>query len=393
VGTLTIFAVLASILFLFLQNQTLKSQLGLPGFKPPWTKVTCELNGQVYQPGDPVPSGDSCNSCSCEEQGVVGCTTMLCKEDPDQAQTDPTADWELYLNDELGFQTKHPSNYMVLLEMNDENNQLVMFSTENQNEPEFEVRLNPYDPGRDFDNYQYLDSEVSGHTIIDSLPANIYKSKTGYCDAGSCGLSYISYAVLKDLTVYNITFFGDDSLSENESQILSTFKFTNTPSVANISVTPTPFATYTDQEYGYSITYPDNDWQFRHTYGQGGISYTESSGLYRNISGLDLHKPNNLAPAEAVIVLTVREAHGESNIDEWFEKYGTNMSILDYTSTQTIKTPEYEGVEHDYKYDDPDDYQKKIRFIIYDDKMYMIDYKQKGQIRSELQQIVDSFQP
>ena len=38
---------------------------------------TCEYNGKTYQNGDNVPSGDGCNTCSCDS-GKVSCTTMMC---------------------------------------------------------------------------------------------------------------------------------------------------------------------------------------------------------------------------------------------------------------------------------------------------------------------------
>ncbi len=64
--------------YLFSQNQSLKSQLGLPTFKFPWTRVTCTYEGLTYQAGESVPSIDSCNSCSCDESGQVACTDIAC---------------------------------------------------------------------------------------------------------------------------------------------------------------------------------------------------------------------------------------------------------------------------------------------------------------------------
>lgn len=39
--------------------------------------TSCEYNGKTYQNDDSVPSGDSCNTCSCDN-GKVSCTTMMC---------------------------------------------------------------------------------------------------------------------------------------------------------------------------------------------------------------------------------------------------------------------------------------------------------------------------
>lgn len=39
----------------------------------------CELDGVTYEPGQSVPSQD-CNSCSCGEDGTIGCTTAACDD-------------------------------------------------------------------------------------------------------------------------------------------------------------------------------------------------------------------------------------------------------------------------------------------------------------------------
>lgn len=64
--------------YFFLQNQSLKSQLGLPTFKFPWMRATCSYEGQTYKVGESVPSIDGCNSCSCDESGQIACTDMAC---------------------------------------------------------------------------------------------------------------------------------------------------------------------------------------------------------------------------------------------------------------------------------------------------------------------------
>lgn len=43
-------------------------------------KLSCSYNGKIYAHGDSVPSGDSCNSCGCQN-GQVSCTLMAC-DDP-----------------------------------------------------------------------------------------------------------------------------------------------------------------------------------------------------------------------------------------------------------------------------------------------------------------------
>ena len=40
--------------------------------------VECEYEGQTYEPGDDFPAADGCNSCTCGEDGLVGCTLVDC---------------------------------------------------------------------------------------------------------------------------------------------------------------------------------------------------------------------------------------------------------------------------------------------------------------------------
>lgn len=38
----------------------------------------CEYNGETYDVGESFPAGDGCNTCSCQEDGTVGCTLIGC---------------------------------------------------------------------------------------------------------------------------------------------------------------------------------------------------------------------------------------------------------------------------------------------------------------------------
>jgi len=45
------------------------------GTAPP--KAPCEAAGQSFDDGSEVPSGDSCNICTCSD-GTIGCTAIVC---------------------------------------------------------------------------------------------------------------------------------------------------------------------------------------------------------------------------------------------------------------------------------------------------------------------------
>jgi hypothetical protein len=44
--------------------------------------TTCPYDGQTFKPGDTFPSTDKCNTCTCGENGAVGCTKRACVCDP-----------------------------------------------------------------------------------------------------------------------------------------------------------------------------------------------------------------------------------------------------------------------------------------------------------------------
>jgi len=145
--------------------------------------------------------------------------------------SEPTSGWETYTNGELGFSIKHPREQYLIEEFNDEDNRLVVFSGDTENEgPIFEVRTKSLsdvisNPQMfEFNQYYYLDTQKTETTEVDGRQTNVYKSKTGYCDATGCSRPYVSYAVLND-DIYHITFFGDDEVSQEENQILSSFEF------------------------------------------------------------------------------------------------------------------------------------------------------------------------
>jgi hypothetical protein len=45
---------------------------------PPPTGQACEVAGQTFPDGSGVPSGDSCNSCGCNDGSVI-CTAVACE--------------------------------------------------------------------------------------------------------------------------------------------------------------------------------------------------------------------------------------------------------------------------------------------------------------------------
>ena len=40
--------------------------------------IQCVMGGTIYQPGDEFPSEDGCNTCRCDENGMIACTERAC---------------------------------------------------------------------------------------------------------------------------------------------------------------------------------------------------------------------------------------------------------------------------------------------------------------------------
>lgn len=133
-----------------------------------------------------------------------------------------TAGWETYSNASLGFSIKYPSNVRPTSESDDEYNRLTSFGSS------FEVRLED-DSFPDIGViYGFLGSEVVSQEIkLGGITGYSAISETGYGDAGAQGRPYIEFGARHNGEVYHLIFYGDAILSAEESQVLSTFKFTN----------------------------------------------------------------------------------------------------------------------------------------------------------------------
>ena len=160
---------------------------------------------------------------------------------------DPTANWKTYKNSSLGFELKYPPSVQIDKEMDDQYNRAALFKGGNLS---FEVELRKIPEDFILDNYFFMDSPIKQKTILAGIPANVYEMPNGYCDGPSCSDPYIAIVAKKDSDLYAIIFYGDTQLSDDENQVLSTFKFMETPTI------PSDWKTYTSAKYGYKFRYP-----------------------------------------------------------------------------------------------------------------------------------------
>lgn len=135
---------------------------------------------------------------------------------------DLMADWKTYKNESLGFELEYPASIQIDKELDDQFNRLVIFKG---GDLDFEVRLRNNLNNVALDKYYFMDTPIKRKTTLASKSANVYEMPSGYCDGPSCSKPYIAIVTERDSTFYCVSFFGDIQLSEEENQILSTFKF------------------------------------------------------------------------------------------------------------------------------------------------------------------------
>lgn len=135
---------------------------------------------------------------------------------------DPTANWKMYQNTELGFELKTPSYVSVDKIFNGQYNRLVIFKSDKEN---FEVRLKQ-GKSTSLNQYYYLDFPVSSRSILDEKEALVFEAPNNYCDGPSCGDPFIAYSTKNNDDFYNLVFYGDTKLTDTEKFILASFKFT-----------------------------------------------------------------------------------------------------------------------------------------------------------------------
>ncbi len=73
--------------------------------------------------------------------------------------------------------------------------------------------------------YLYLDQKSSGTAKLGQEDAVIFKFPGGYCDGPGCSDSFVTYSARHGEKIYNVSFFGNDSIEPEEQKVLDTFEF------------------------------------------------------------------------------------------------------------------------------------------------------------------------
>lgn len=132
--------------------------------------------------------------------------------------TNQTAGWKTYKNFNLGFSIQYPNDLPPTLELSDQKNKMTAFGKANLGRY-FEVRV--------FDNEQYAEGFLMYSNL--NFQRNVLVGGVqGYkiIEPSGMGTPFIKFGAEHDGLGYVIIFYGDDKISQEEQQILSTFKFT-----------------------------------------------------------------------------------------------------------------------------------------------------------------------
>lgn len=247
--------------FMFSQNQSLKSQIGLPTFRLPWTQVTCTHEGRMFQVGESVPSIDGCNSCSCDESGQVACTEMACetsnhfeiKQVKIDIKTIPN-DWEIYKDSIYNYSFKYPSELILEPAISPNGGVTRLSGVISDRSYIFEIF------GRAFFNPQGSSStEVS---MIEYNVNGVAITERSYSKSGQGGESnkgaYAVYTHEKG-NVGVEWYAGNDIIHDKELvfQILSTFEFIDNPSNQSNSMK------FSGKLMSYARPEPDIEYDFQ----------------------------------------------------------------------------------------------------------------------------------
>lgn len=170
--------------------------------------------------------------------GVAGYFTFVKKLGPlaqQPAPKDEIIGWETYNNNSLGFSIKYPSDAKPSIELNDQDklNRLTGFGKSTDKSSGkllpgkykyFEVRLEEdTDPDVGIKYGGFLDSKLVSKDIkLDGVSGYKAVETVGY-DGGD---PFVEFGARHNGDIYHIIFYGDVNVSEEEQQILSSFKFT-----------------------------------------------------------------------------------------------------------------------------------------------------------------------
>lgn len=245
--SLIIFIVVAALLaFSFYKTQKSTTEVkSVPTTVPPTglPASKCVINGQEYDIGQSFPASDGCNTCSCDKDLLIACTTMACDASNSATPTNVTStNTKNYSNSTFAFSLSYPNDFSLVdllpkqftkvsttkeyLLLEDKNKTLAIT-----------IMVNPDGFGPIFSNKDYTLKYQTEKGLVSTIKStntpdeNYDKNKDVYLYSGE---------ISKDLNLIIMVQSSKDSTTNSQivSQILSTFKLETSSTTPKTTIAP-----------------------------------------------------------------------------------------------------------------------------------------------------------
>ena len=151
---------------------------------------------------------------------------VLFSNQPPIQKSDKTSDfvpsdvegWQTYRNEVYGFEFRYPSTLRIKA---DGGGYFRLGKTKEVNETFLEIIY-----GEAVSNFDNTQAKYVGTILLDSIPARKYSAPEGLCDGPDfCSPPAVQINVTHETKEYALIFYGSADLTEEQQQILSTFRF------------------------------------------------------------------------------------------------------------------------------------------------------------------------
>lgn len=145
----------------------------------------------------------------------------------------PTAEpvWVTFTNEEYGYQFEYPAGVKVEITNKDAGQVRVDAGA---GDPFQVTATREYSPG---DALYYLDTQAVGERRIGKNLWSEYSLPDGYCDAVGCSPPLYALQMESAGVLYTVTFYSQETTTEQQEKILSTFRISGRPGTGRSSHT------------------------------------------------------------------------------------------------------------------------------------------------------------